>query len=131
MISYHERKNWQQFCCSVARTIQLDLSHCRSEIALVSQTSIFWWCIHISRTLAQRLTNVVHYASCLRYFAQLFLRLTHTMYQILLKLDLCNCVKFEIIESTAPSQLPHKQGTNFLGHPAGKFCFTKIILVVK
>ena len=30
-----------------------------------------------------------------------------------LKLDLCNCVKTEINESTAPPQRPHKQGTIF------------------
>ena len=34
-----------------------------------------------------------------------------------LKLDLCNCVETEIIESTAPPRQPHKGGTNFLGHP--------------
>ena len=30
-----------------------------------------------------------------------------------LKLDLCNCVKFEIFESTAPPQKPHKRSTIF------------------
>ena len=32
--------------------------------------------------------------------------------------DLCNCVKIEITESTAPSQQPHKRATIFLGHLA-------------
>ena len=34
-----------------------------------------------------------------------------------LKLDLCNSVKMEMIEFTAPPQQPHKRGTNFLEHP--------------
>ena len=33
-----------------------------------------------------------------------------------LKPDLCNCVKLEIIEFTAPSQQPYKWGTIILGH---------------
>ena len=33
-----------------------------------------------------------------------------------LKPDLCNCVKTEIIESTAPPQWPHLLGTIILGH---------------
>ena len=33
-----------------------------------------------------------------------------------LKLDLCNCVRTEIPESTAPSQQQHRQGTIILGH---------------
>ena len=32
-----------------------------------------------------------------------------------LKLELCNCVKTEIIESTTPPQQPYKWGTIFLG----------------
>ena len=34
-----------------------------------------------------------------------------------LKPDLCNCVKAEMIEFTAPPKQPHKQGASFLGHP--------------
>ena len=34
-----------------------------------------------------------------------------------LKPDLCNCVKSEMINSTAPPQQPHKRGTIILGHP--------------
>ena len=30
-----------------------------------------------------------------------------------LKLDICNCVKTEIVESTAPLQQPHKRGRIF------------------
>ena len=32
-----------------------------------------------------------------------------------LKPDLCNCVRTEMIEFTAPPQLPHKSGRNFFG----------------
>ena len=32
-----------------------------------------------------------------------------------LKLDLCNCVKTEMIEATAPPQQPQKRGTTFFG----------------
>ena len=35
-----------------------------------------------------------------------------------LKPDLCCYVKTKMIESTAPSQQPHKRGTIFSGHPA-------------
>ena len=31
----------------------------------------------------------------------------------MLKPDLCNCVKIEVIESAAPPQQPHKHGTIF------------------
>ena len=34
-----------------------------------------------------------------------------------LKADLCNCIKIEIIESTAPLWQQHKRGTIFSGHP--------------
>ena len=34
-----------------------------------------------------------------------------------LKLELCNCVKIEVIEYIAPPQQPHKRDTIFLGHP--------------
>ena len=34
-----------------------------------------------------------------------------------LKPDQCNCIKIEIIESAAPPQWPHKQGTNIFGTP--------------
>ena len=43
-----------------------------------------------------------------------------------LKSDLCNCVKTEIIESTAPPQYLHKRGTVFLGTP----CFTNHLTVL-
>ena len=33
-----------------------------------------------------------------------------------LKPNLCNCVKTEVIESMAPPQQPHKQGTILFGH---------------
>ena len=33
-----------------------------------------------------------------------------------LKPDLCNCVKIQIIQSTAPPQQPNKRDTNCLGH---------------
>ena len=37
-----------------------------------------------------------------------------------LKPDLCNCVKTEMIESTAPPQQPYKRGIIFLGYSGGK-----------
>ena len=33
------------------------------------------------------------------------------------KLDLCNCVKTEMIEHTSPPQWPHKRGKIFFGYP--------------
>ena len=38
-----------------------------------------------------------------------------------LNLDLCNCVKTEIIESAVPPQQPHIRSTNFLGHITHSF----------
>ena len=44
-----------------------------------------------------------------------------------LKLDVCNCVKVKVIESTAPTQQPYKRGTIILGHPVLLFRHLNIL----
>ena len=45
-------------------------------------------------------------------------QMAQTRYQTCkLKPDLCNCVKTEIFEYTAPSQQPYKRGKSVLGRP--------------
>ena len=47
-----------------------------------------------------------------------------------LKRDVCNCVKTESIESTAPPQQAHKQGTAFLGHPVLIITHSRLVFVI-